>query len=271
MSLSNRDCSILSAFAADFMLSGITCVPNLLLKYYKKIPLSDGELVLLIQLFRFVQEEKKLYPSPEELSEFINQNPAEIKKSLKLLQQKNLLKTVYSQTESQTQPSYNFEKLLDVLVEYWVLDRSEQEKQVITTQETENQQNSLSVLYKHFQQEFMRALTPNEIERVGKWVDQVGVALVEEALSRASLAGTKNFRYIDSIILDWQKRDFRSVAEVEENDRQYRKKIEESKFLTLRGSKIARSAKTESSNQQEEKKNREKEERIRMLQSLYIN
>ncbi len=271
MNFSNRDCSILSAFAEDFIFSGITCVPNLLLKYYKKIPLNDGELVLLIQLFRFVQEEKNLYPSPEELSEFINQNPTEIKKSLKLLQQKNLLKTIYNQKDNQTQPSYSFETLLDVLAEYWVLDRTEQENQVVTIQENEKQQNRLSTLYKHFQQEFMRALTPNEIERVGKWVEQVGVALVEEALNRASLAGTKNFRYIDSIILDWQKHDFRSVAEVEKHDRQYRKKLEENKFFALQGSKTVRPAKTENYNQKEDKKSREKEERIKMLQSLYIN
>ncbi len=271
MSFSNRDCSILSAFAADFMLSGITCVPNLLLKYYKKIPLNDGELILLIQLFRFVQEEKKLYPSPEELSEFLHQKPAEIANSLKLLQQKNLLKIVYNRTENQTQPSYNFESLLDVLAEYWVLDRIEQENQVLDTQKYESQEGSLTALYKHFQQELMRALTPNEIERVGKWVEQVGVVLVEEALNRASLAGTKNFRYIDSIILDWQKHGFRTIAEIEEHDRQYREKQEENRLFAFRGNKSSKPVKTEACNSQEDKKSREKAERIKMLQSLYIN
>lgn len=68
-------------------------------------------------------------------------------------------------------------------------------------------------LYSVFEQEFGRLLSPFEGEQITEWEEQYGFELPKQALVEAVISNKKNFRYIDSILLDWSKNDIRTVEE----------------------------------------------------------
>lgn len=74
--------------------------------------------------------------------------------------------------------------------------------------------------------EFGRPLSPMEIERVMYWVnqDQVPDVLIAEAVRRAVMRGKVNFRYIDAILMDWSKKNLRTLEDVAELDRQFKER-----------------------------------------------
>lgn len=72
-----------------------------------------------------------------------------------------------------------------------------------------------------FEQELARPLSPMETERMRQWSAQLSNELIIEALRRAVLMGKANFRYIDAIILEWQKNNIRTVSEAREKDKQF--------------------------------------------------
>ena len=59
---------ITATFGSDLVLEGFTAIPNILLKVYKHIGISDFQMLLLIQLIRFHVEEREYYPTPQMLA-----------------------------------------------------------------------------------------------------------------------------------------------------------------------------------------------------------
>ncbi|OPY63661.1 MAG: DNA replication protein DnaD [Pelotomaculum sp. PtaU1.Bin065] len=69
-----------------------------------------------------------------------------------------------------------------------------------------------------FEKEFGRPLSPFEVEQIEQWAEQNGALLVVEALKRAVLRGKHNFKYINSILSEWQKNNLRTVQAIQEYD-----------------------------------------------------
>jgi DNA replication protein len=110
-------------------------------------------------------------------------------------------------------------------------------------------------LYQVFEKEFGRPLSPIEAEQVLKWRQGMSPALVREALRRAVLLGKHNFKYIGTILLEWQKNNLRTLSEVEEYDRNFE-------------ARRKRRGRTASAKNQEDTERREKKkELIRRLYS----
>ena len=71
-------------------------------------------------------------------------------------------------------------------------------------------------LIKTFEGEFGRPLTALELENIIKWKDDnFPDELIIEALKRAVSGGIRNFRYIDSIIMEWEKKGIKTIFEAE--------------------------------------------------------
>jgi DnaD and phage-associated domain len=73
-------------------------------------------------------------------------------------------------------------------------------------------------LFYLFENEFGRPVTPLEVDQINAWLTESGPDLTREALRRAVLQGKLNFRYIDRILLGWQKQNLRTLREVAEKD-----------------------------------------------------
>jgi DNA replication protein len=79
---------------------------------------------------------------------------------------------------------------------------------------------ALSHLYRRFEQELGRPLRYSESERLRNWVEdeQIPPELIEEALKRAALRDKCTVADIGSILKDWQKKHFTTLAMVLEQD-----------------------------------------------------
>ena len=97
---------------------------------------------------------------------------------------------------------------------------TESETDIYTTTATTSAREKQNTC-KRFEQEFGRPLSPTEIEQVQKWESSMSADLVIEALQRAVLAGRFNFKYIDGILLDWQKNNVRTLLDVKRQDKEF--------------------------------------------------
>ncbi|MFZ5649335.1 MAG: DnaD domain-containing protein [Bacillota bacterium] len=225
-----RQGNIPAAFGTDLWLSGSTDVPNLLLKYYKYMNVTDPEMITLIQIFRLRVEDRHLHPGPEALAECLSANPEEIEKVIKsLLDKKIIVETLYyDESRDDVITGYDFEPLFEKLSECWACIRAKEIEKAGSKLEGQVhrgiKKDTMAACYKSFEKEFGRPLSPIEMEKIAQWVDQTGPDLVQEALKRAVLIGKWNFRYIDTILLEWKKNNLNSIGSIQEYDRQYQGK-----------------------------------------------
>ena len=81
-------------------------------------------------------------------------------------------------------------------------------------------------MLRSFEQEFGRPLSPIEYQKIGYWVDEdhYSPELIQLALQEAVLNQAYNFKYIETVLQSWEKKNIRSKAQVEEEQRR-RKKV----------------------------------------------
>src|SRR5699024_10925191 len=72
--------------------------------------------------------------------------------------------------------------------------------------------------------EFGRPLSPIEIETLVAWIenDKYSPELIQLALREAVLSQAYNFKYIDRILLNWEKKNIRTKEQVEKEIQRYR-------------------------------------------------
>ena len=86
---------------------------------------------------------------------------------------------------------------------------------VLEEQETNNNNNDNSKIYKKIEQEFGRTLSPIECETIKYWLDsKISEELIEEALKEAILNGVNNLKYIDKILVEWNKKGYKNRLDI---------------------------------------------------------
>jgi DNA replication protein len=225
-----REGNITAAFGTDLLLQGITAVPNLLLRLYRHLDITDEEMILLIQLLRLQIEEKNLLPSASALAECTSQDVTRVQQNLNRLLEKEVLAVTeyYDESKDQILSGYDFEPLLEKLSEIWasIRVREIERTRCLLEKRTRLEANSpeFALIIKAFEQEFGRPVSPMEVEQIRQWIEELNPTLVLEALRRAVLRGKHNFKYIDSIILEWKKNNLRTLEEINAYDAQFKKR-----------------------------------------------
>ncbi|MGL4623751.1 MAG: DnaD domain-containing protein [Culicoidibacterales bacterium] len=196
--------------ALTLIKNGSISVSRLLIQYYHKLGMSEAELVFLLQIFDFASD-ANYYPSHQELAIRMGKSVEECLQYMRNLMQKNLLtietKTYGGIIQESYDVSHLYERLYAQLFE--VIDEQvEAEKQVQSKQ-------TIADCVALFEQEFGRPLSGMEMEMIGHWADDFSAAMLIEALREAVLSNVLNFRYIDKILLEWQKKKFVSVEQVQ--------------------------------------------------------
>jgi len=132
--------------------------------------------------------------------------------------------------------TYSLEPLMEKVSEIWACDKvKELQKMRQALKEKESKGTvkkgiksgapEFACMCQSFEKEFGRPLSPMEIEQVGLWLEEHRgkTEFILEALKRAVMRGKHNFKYIDSILLEWKKNNLCTVGaimEYEENFRQ---------------------------------------------------
>ena len=226
-----RQGNMTAAFGTELITLGSTSIPNLMLKFYKQIGISDEEMMLLIQLFRIRTEEKKLNPTPEYLSGYLTSSVDKIKELLnKLLDDQIIASTQYYHNDAdEVLTGYDLEPLMEKLSEIWACAKVQEIEQTQFLLESHNKKNQPPAdegnLYHTFEKEFGRPLSPMEIAQIQRWTEDFSNDdFILEALRRAVLMGKLNFKYIDSILLEWKKNNLRTQRDIENYDDEFKHK-----------------------------------------------
>ncbi|MGG2989834.1 DnaD domain-containing protein [Geobacillus stearothermophilus] len=201
---------------AEWLAQGSVAVPKLLLNHYKKLGLSEAELVLLLHMQSFF-EQGITFPTPAELAERMTVPAAECMEMMRRLLRKGMV-AIEEHTDERgiRSEKYTLEPLWEQLVHHLYAEAAKDE--------CGGQQEEES-LYTVFEQEFGRPLSPFECETLAMWIDQDGhePAIIKAALREAVLSGKLNFRYIDRILFEWKKNGIRTIEQAHDYGKKFRK------------------------------------------------
>lgn len=212
-------------FGADLLLGGTIAVPRLLLYNYARLNLRSEELILILELMGL--HDKKLFPTPAELAKCMGMEPTEVESMLGRLMEAKILSVekVLDPGTGTLVPAYGLSGLMEKLSELWALDKAkalEQQKKAPkqAVPVTDKLSASTGTIIKAFEKEFGRLLTEIECSNIIEWHEgcKFSAEVILEALKRAVLNQTTNWRYINSILREWDKKNLRTLPDIFADD-----------------------------------------------------
>ncbi len=198
---------------------GFTTLQNGLIAYYPRLNISDAELLLIIQLEAFNQRGES-FPSNEKIAANTNLSVTDVGNLIQRLINRNYL-TIEQTTDDQDKigNKYSLNKLYDALDNYIdqniLIKDNKKDKTVAVTNNLEN--SPLNYLSRKVEVEFGRYLSPIEREEIAQWlsVDHYDPEIIELALREAVLSQAYSLKYIDRVLLNWQRHNLKTPEEVE--------------------------------------------------------
>lgn len=195
---------------------GATSVSNMLLKLYKRMSLTDEEMMLLIHLLSFQQEGNR-FPTLAELEERMSLSSMKLIQSMQKLLKEDWI-SIDEYRDEQTgmrHEQYNLTPLYRKLYNTWREQQSSIPGGGVFGEVAASMHTEPVAIYTRFEQAFGRPLSPIEIENIHMWTNQDGYQeeLILTALREAATVGKLHIRYIDRILLEWQKQQITSVEQ----------------------------------------------------------
>lgn len=198
--------------------AGQTTFPTLLLQHYRSLNLTNDELILILQLKTYIDQGEP-FPDLNVIAQNMKLPKENIFRAIHQLIQKKILTIETSNNEmGVSQDAYSFDLLWERL--FQLLNQNLEEQDEIMEQEASKN------LYTLFEGEFGRPLSPIEMETLVIWIEEDGYKpeLIKLALREAVLNQVYNFKYIDRILLSWEKKNIRTKEQVEKESNAFREK-----------------------------------------------
>lgn len=181
-------------------------IPRMLFFNYKKINITEEELILIIYL-----ENTSLCFNLKKISEELNINSKVLLQMINSLIEKDLLEIKVEKEKTVCSETISLDKLYQKLG--FLLVNKEEPKTADTN------------LFSIFEKEFGRTISPMEYEIINAW-KEVGFSdeLIISALKEATYNGVSNLRYIDKILHEWKKKGIKNSQDVENDKKNFNKK-----------------------------------------------
>jgi len=181
-------------------------IPRILFTNYKKIGLTEKELIFTI----YLMNNTEIF-NPKQISIDMNINLNEVMEIVSNLKSKGIL-------------DIELKKLGTKRNEYIILDNLyEKLTNIIINKEEEKTTN----IYDIFEKEFGRTISPMEYQIIGAWLDNgTSEETILLALKEATYNGVSNLRYIDKIISEWNKKGIKTQEDVEKSRLNFKQKKE---------------------------------------------
>jgi len=204
---------------------GNVTISQLFFSHYKEINVKDEEAILLLHLIAY-GEAGNHFPTPQNLVERTHFSENKVVTILQRLVQKGLIQIDQHLDQNGIHYEfYAFHQLWELLVD--CIEKQQNDVDDLQSKEEEGD------IYKLFEQEFGRLLSPMECETIGMWFDQDmhSVALIRLALKEAVLSQKLSLRYIDRILFDWKKKNIKTVEAAENQSAQFRQHVPTQKTM----------------------------------------
>ncbi|WP_018933742.1 DnaD domain-containing protein [Gracilibacillus lacisalsi] len=184
-------------------------VPALLIEKFASLGLDETQLAIILQIYT-AQRKGNNFPTPEEIAEHLTISNEVCTNLLRQLIQKDLLAI------EEDQADYNIIKESYSLDPLW-------QKLYTVDQKVEKVDNKVGEVFQKFEREFGRPLSPFEIEMINNWLDEDNhdISLIYTALREAVLMGKINFKYIDRILIEWQKKGIKSSQQAQQSSKSF--------------------------------------------------
>ena len=188
----------------EILRSGSITVPMFLLTNYKKLKITEKELIVIIYLINNNEFD------PERISKDLDLKIPDTLTIIDKLAKKDIIKI-------DTKPGNVYE-------EYINLDELYNKIALLLINEKEEKQTTI---YDKFEKEFARTLSPIEYEIIGAWLDNnYTEEIIEEALKEAIYNGVTNLKYIDKILSEWRKKGIKDKSDIKTKNKQKNTKKE---------------------------------------------
>ncbi|MBA1435210.1 DnaD domain-containing protein [Bombilactobacillus bombi] len=191
--------------------AGTTSINNLIIEHFQELKFTSEEFVLFMNLKMF-QERGIQFPSTQQLSQNTGFATAKIYQLIQNLIDKNIIKI-----ESQTTKTQKYQDCYDLSPVYKTL----QELQAATPQFPK--MNDVQTLFKKIEVEFGRPLSPIERQTIQEWlsVDNYSPEIISLALKEAVLNQVYSLKYMDRILINWEKQHITTPAQLQKNKARY--------------------------------------------------
>ncbi|HIW72259.1 MAG TPA: DnaD domain protein [Candidatus Levilactobacillus faecigallinarum] len=207
-------------FTRRYLQAGQTSVANYLLDHFREVGMTTDQLLLYLQLRRLM-DRGTLLPAAEVVAKHLGWDAQKVYQLLhEMITQKLMTITTIVDGQGQKQDTYDFRLLLEKLSQVPV-------QQAVQAQQTPAakpaQENQRAAVFNQVEQEFGRPLSPIEMQTINDWLDQdhYKPELIELALREAVLSQAYSLKYMDRILISWEKKHLTTAAQVQkERDRQ---------------------------------------------------
>lgn len=184
-------------------------VPRILFNNYRRLNITEEELIIIMLIITFGN---KIEYNPDIFVKELNIDRHKVMGIISNLIEKNILSLEVvkngRKTEEYISISLLYDKLLNIIKDVSI------DKTKIDTS-----------IFSVFENELGRLLSPMELEQIKEWVTTYkSDDLIISALKEAVLNGVSNFRYIDAILNEWNKRGYRNKDDIMKDRNNYRKK-----------------------------------------------
>ncbi len=170
-------------------------LPQILFENYKKLELTDFELIFLIYLLN----NNETF-NPKLIAHKLNINLPEVMNSITSLTEKGFLKLEV--TKKGLKNEYiNLEDLYKKLSFLLVSEKEE----------------TKTNLYDIFELEFARTLSPMDYEFIAAWQNANADELIILALKEAVYNGATTLKYVDKVLASWNKKGIKTKEQVEQD------------------------------------------------------
>lgn len=185
-------------------------IPKVLFKYYKKLNITEEELILLICIIN--QGDKIIY-DPSFFNEEIDMDKYKAMQLITDLAEKGTIEIKVENNKSNKKEEYIYldplyNKILNLLIDL----------------QLGSNQTVDSNIFAAFEQELGRTLSAMEVEIIKEWLhDGISEELIKEALKEAILNNVRNLKYIDRILYNWRSKGFKTKDDILKDKKNYRK------------------------------------------------
>lgn len=195
---------------------GSVNISQLFFHNYKGLGIKDVDAMLVMHMTAYKSNGNE-FPTPTDLAERMSLTENEVSMILQRLMQRGFLQITQGEDSAgvlyeafSLQPLWN--RLTDKVIE------------VESKVEVESEKVSEGEVFKLFEQEFGRFLSPMETESISMWLDDDGhsVEIIRAALKEAVLAEKVSLRYIDRILFEWKKKNVKTLSDVEKQAKKFR-------------------------------------------------
>ncbi len=204
------------AIALKLLQTESTMIPNLILKNYVKLGMTAEEFVFLLELKAALKDGNQPFDL-QTIAQIMSKDEAQIYQLLHGLIEKGIISlTSVVDDQGRNSDQYSLDPLYKKTLK--VLRDQTQEHQIQAHQQTRND------VFARIEQEFGHPLSSFDMEMIDSWLneDHYSPEIIILALKEAVLSGVYNLKYMDKILLAWEKKGIKTAADVQRQRAKFR-------------------------------------------------